>query len=288
MLRACGHDGVIESSTMLSSSGAQDVQRVSLRDGSAQVVKSLPSTQLDRLEAEADGLRALAKSGKLIVPACLSPVVVDGRCYLVMDEIRVARGLDDKAWVAFGRALAEHHQSCEETQYGWDRDNFIGESPQPNPRCDDWARFNADHRLGFQLSLARRQGLLGEAEQDQVLSIIDRLDSLIPSHPRPALLHGDLWSGNAIPTVLNGSARISVIDPAVSVGDGWADIAMMKLFGGFTPACFDAYRDACEDHEQIETRLLVYQLYHMLNHLNIFGDTYRVSVMVIVSQLLRL
>lgn len=284
-LRACGQVGAIESCTLLSKSGLQKVHRISLYDGSARVVKSLPRTEPDRLEAEADGLKALALSGKLIIPGCRDLVVVDQRCYLVMDEIKFAREYDEKTWGAFGRSLAEHHQSCTQTEYGWHRDNYIGETPQPNLRCDDWVRFNAEQRLGFQLSLAWQRGLLKESDKEQVLSVIERLDSLIPRRPSPALLHGDLWSGNALPTSVNGSARIAVIDPAVHVGDGWADIAMMKLFGGFPQACFDAYYEAIDDREHIEQRVLVYQLYHMLNHLNIFGRSYREPVISIISKL---
>lgn len=288
VLLACGQDLPAGASTLISGSGDQEVRRVTLGDESTRIIKSLPLPQRDRLDAEADGLRALARSGRVTVPVCSPPVVVDQRAYLVMDEITPSRLQSDDAWIAFGRSLAEHHGSCAESRYGWHRDNYIGQTPQTNTRCDDWVRFNADHRLGFQLSLAHQRGLLSASDQALLRLVIDRLDTLIPRNPRPSLLHGDLWSGNALPTVIHGRQCIALIDPGVSVGDGWADIAMMRLFGGFPPSCHKAYMDATRDRDQIEQRVLVYQLYHMLNHLNIFGDSYRGSVISIASQLARL
>ena len=110
--------------------------------------------------------------------------------------------------------------------------------------------------------------------------MIERLDSLLPRRPRSALLHGDLWSGNALGTAdRTGTARVAVIDPACSHGDGWADIAMMKLFGGFPEECFDAYTDCVGKPHQLESRLAVYQLYHVLNHVNLFGRGYVAQAM---------
>ena len=134
----------------------------------------------------------------------------------------------------------------------------------------------AKHRLGHQLALARSRTLLSDEEANSVEGVIDRLAGLIPRRPRGSLLHGDLWSGNALPT---RDGRIGVIDPACSVGDGLADIAMMRLFGGFPEACFEAYSSSIDDHESVETQVAVYQIYHLLNHVNLFGRGYVGQVM---------
>src|SRR5690606_7037940 len=120
-----------------------------------------------------------------------------------------------------------------------------------------------------------RAARLGRDEAALIQRVIDQLESLIPRKPKPALLHGDLWSGNALPAQDHtGRKRIALIDPAPSIGDGWADIAMMELFGGFPRACCDAYAARNPDQANIRTRIGVYQLYHILNHINIFGRSY--------------
>ncbi len=113
------------------------------------------------------------------------------------------------------------------------------------------------------------------------------MDEFIPRQPPGALLHGDLWSGNAIAGRAGERIGVFVIDPAVYHGDPWADIAMMRQFGGFPETCFEAYAEVNRDHEQLDTRIRVYQLYHMLNHLNLFGGSYLASVSALTRALLR-
>jgi len=115
--------------------------------------------------------------------------------------------------------------------------------------------------------------------------VIERMGDFLPRKPRPALLHGDLWSGNALAARTKDGVRIGVIDPAVYVGDAWADIAMMRMFGGFPPSCLDSYHAATNDTDGVEERVLVYQLYHMLNHLNLFGGGYKGSALGIAHRL---
>jgi fructosamine-3-kinase len=154
---------------------------------------------------------------------------------------------------------------------------------------NDWVEFNAVNRLGFQLELACNHGRIDPTEATRIEGVIAKLDRHIPRTPRPSLLHGDLWSGNALPTRdRNGDPAVAVIDPACSIGHGLADIAMMQLFGGIGPECYRAYEGATGIRlGDCETRaaLAVYQLYHVLNHVNLFGRGYASQAMALVQQL---
>lgn len=152
--------------------------------------------------------------------------------------------------------LATLHRSTG-PRYGWQKDNWIGLAPQPNAWSDDWAQFFVEYRLAPQ---ARRAGI--------ALPDVKRL--LEDHHPAPSLLHGDLWSGN-VGFTPEGPV---LFDPAVYYGDREADLAMTELFGGFAPAFYAAYREALPLPEGYELRKHVYNVYHLLNHLNLFGSGY--------------
>ncbi len=280
----------VQSMSEISSDGVQCVLSVMLDDGCQMVAKCVGESAHDRLVAEADGLAALGADGKIVVPRVYTLRTITGWSVLLMDAMPAIGGVGspEDAWAEFGRQLARHHRSSCGDQYGWWRDNYIGATAQSNSWCDDWVAFNAEHRLGVQTRLARDQGLLTPSESDTVVRVIDRLDEFLPRRPHPSLLHGDLWSGNALSTQRDGGAVVAVIDPAVSIGDGWADIAMMKLFGGFPLACFRAYAEVVREPDDLDRRLRVYQLYHLLNHLNLFGRGYAGSVTSIVQSLLSL
>ena len=260
---------------------------IDLADGGRLVAKINVGRMVAMFEEEAVSLRSLAATKTVIVPDPLGVMTCDDQVVLLMTAITPGSATNE-TWQEFGRELAAlHTRKIENSRgYGFEMDNHIGSTPQPNTWCDDWVEFNEKYRLGYQVRLARDDGKLEAREAKDIESVMLRLDQLIPRHPRPALLHGDLWSGNALPTVDdNGRSRIAVIDPATYVGDGWADIAMMKLFGGFAPSCFEAYADASDDREQLESRIDVYQLYHVLNHLNLFGRGYLQQAMELAARL---
>ncbi len=265
--------------------GRQSVVQFSTYDGNRYIAKLVSETDTSRLESEADGLKSLRSLGHLLVPTSFPVVRVQGYAVLIMAYLESARAASDSDWSRFGVELAQHHLDSRWDRYGWDADNYIGATPQQNTWCDDWVEFNAVHRLGYQLKRAQDAGAISRAEGSRVSSIIDRLDRYIPHRPHPALLHGDLWSGNVLATMIQDQTRIGVIDPAVSVGDGWADIAMLRLFGSVPRSVEDAYAEYITDMEQVPERIRVYQLYHMLNHVNLFGSSYVGSVMRIVSSL---
>ena len=273
-LRQVGRSAEVCALRDLSGGCIHRVVEITLGDGLIVVAKIAGAAQRDMLEGEAASLRALRTTKTIPVAEPLG-LATDGEAtVLLLASLGPVRATDE-AWAEFGRRLAHLHAADAGKRYGFDTDNYLGATPQPNCWMDDWVEFNAVQRLGFQVKRARDGGVIGDDEASRFDRVIGRLERLIPRRPKPALLHGDLWSGNALATTdANGVPCIAAIDPATYVGDGWADIAMMKLFGGFSASCFAAYEDAAVDTEQIDARLAVYQLYHVLNHANLFGRGY--------------
>jgi fructosamine-3-kinase len=286
-LREAGIDGPVATARDLSGGCIHRVRELTVAGRRRLVAKINDANRIDLFREEAAGLEALAETQTVLVPRPLAVTAEGSAAVLLMTAIAPRRA-GPEAWCRFGRELAALHgaDTGAVADYGFALDNHLGTTPQPNRWHDDWVRFNADCRLGHQLVLAGRHGLLGGSEVRRVERVIDRLETLIPRRPKPALLHGDLWSGNALPAVDKaGRQRIAVIDPACSYGDGWADIAMMKLFGGFPSGCFDAYAAEVDDREGVESRLAVYQLYHVLNHVNLFGRGYAGQAMALAASL---
>ncbi len=255
-------------------------------EGGLELVAKINSAdQLALFEEEVGGLRALRETQAIMVPKPLAVGVFAGHAVLLMTGLKPGRS-SDEAWRSFGGELAAMHGADAGDKYGFPADNHLGTTLQRNTFSDDWVEFNADCRLGFQVDLAKRSDLLTAEEERRLRVVIGRLEELIPRRPKPSLLHGDLWSGNALPTVNHaGRECVGIIDPACYIGDGWADIAMMKLFGGFFASCFDAYGEAVGDNDRVESRIAVYQLYHLLNHMNIFGRGYAGQAMAVAANL---
>jgi fructosamine-3-kinase len=220
------------------------------------------------LESERDALVELAGVGAVRVPRPLACVCSEERAVLAIEWLNL-EAPDADANRALGKGLARLHRHRAE-QHGWHRDNTIGTTPQPNAEDADWIRFFRRQRLQFQLGIAAANGFDGEL-QEQGLWLCDRLGLLFRDYqPLPSLLHGDLWGGNwgrcgAVPVMF---------DPAVYYGDRESDIAMTRLFGGFTEDFYDAYHEAWPLQRDFESRSPLYQLYHVLNHLNLFGRSY--------------
>ena len=206
-------------------------------------------------DAEADGLRALA--GVVRVPRILE----QGPGFLRLERLELKRSGD---WAALAGMLATLHRTSG-PRFGWHRDNWIGRTPQVNSWRDDWATFFQECRLVPQLELARRNGFS--------IALPD-MSALKGHRPAPSLLHGDLWSGNA--GFIDGGPVL--FDPAVYYGDRETDLAMTELFGGFPARFYEAYEEAFPLPEGYESRKHLYNLYHLLNHLNIFGEGYLAEV----------
>jgi len=210
----------------------------------------------DAFAAEADGLAGLRGAGYR-APEPASHGIAARRAYLLMEFLDLKGAVD---FPALGRMLAQAHRKAG-PRFGWHRDNYIGTTPQANAWSEDWAVFWFEQRMQPQLALAQKKGFS--------LSGVPR-DVLNGHKPQASLLHGDLWSGNVSFTP-QGPV---VFDPAVYYGDREADLAMTELFGGFPPEFYDAYNRAFPLPAGYEKRKHLYNLYHLLNHLNLFGRSY--------------
>ncbi len=220
-------------------------------------------------EAEADGLVELRDAGEVRVPEVIDVGVINGQAYIDIEKLELeptTRDIERR----FGEQLARLHRHTQ-AHYGWFRDNTIGLTPQHNEQCDDWIEFFREHRLGFQVELAVANGY-GEDIAQLGQGLAEKLPELFDGYtPEASLLHGDLWGGNwgAV------AGEPVMFDPAVYYGDRETDIAMTMVFGGFGRAFYEAYESSWPMAAGHEQRLKLYQLYHILNHLNLFGHSYR-------------
>ncbi len=251
---------------------------VTLEDGRRFFVKSNPAPLPGMFEREAEGLAALAETGTIRVPRPIGAGQGDDAPpFLVLEAIDSGNRREGFS-EDFGRRFARLHASStagevNTTRFGFDHDNYIGATPQPNGWAEDWCDFWRRRRLDHQLALAREKGLSDPTLDRLGERLADRLDDLI-GHPRepPSLLHGDLWSGNYM---VDEQGEAVLIDPAVYRGRREADLAMTLLFGGFDARFYAAYEEVWPLEPGSEDRLEIYKLYHLLNHLNLFGRGYR-------------
>lgn len=226
--------------------------------------------------AEAKGLRVLgeAESPLHIPPVVKVSAAADERPgFLLMEWIE--SGAKTKTfWERFGRGLAELHRSSAD-RYGFEEDNFIGSRPQINEWADGWPEFFRNRRLEPQIQMARTNDRWTGRWDKYLNRLYSRLEGWLPETPKPSLLHGDLWSGNVM---ADQSGTAALIDPAVYYGHREADLAMTELFGGFEHHFYGAYREAWPLESGYEQRRDLYNLYHLINHLNHFGKSYADSV----------
>lgn len=246
-----------------------------LDGGERLFAKTNQASALAMFEAEATGLRALARWAEppLRVPEPLAVGLAGPLAVLLLPWLELDGGAAQGAsgWRTLGGALAQlHRRSCggESRGYGFEADNFIGSAPQINAWHSDWGTFFAACRLAPQFRRAAAAGRpLAGAER-----LLAELPARLGSHScRPALVHGDLWSGNASLLASGGGA---LFDPACHWADREVDLAMARLFGGFPAAFFAGYEDAWPLPDGAGQRQALYNLYHLLNHANLFGGGY--------------
>ena len=244
-------------------------------------VKTNSTDRLSMFEAEAAGLAEMVRANAIRVPQPLGAGSDDGSAFLVMEFIDFANSGSGSV-ETFGRELAALHQTSQ-AQFGWVRDNTIGSTPQINTLDSDWVTFWKWCRLGFQLELAARNGFNGTLQQngERLMTCVDAF--FTDYQPRPALLHGDLWSGNY---AMDTTGRPVIFDPAVYYGDHEADLAMTELFGSLPRRFYAAYDEVFPIDPGYRVRKVLYNLYHILNHLNLFGGGYRSQAEHMISSLL--
>jgi len=233
------------------------------------IVKLNAADKADMFAAEAAGLEEITRANAIRVPQPVCPGANRESGWLVLEYIALGRG-NNASMRALGQQLAALHRATGE-RYGWKRGNTIGATPQINTQSSDWMAFWREHRLGYQLRLAAAKGYRGRLQQDGE-ALLEKLPAFFAVYrPQPALLHGDLWSGNV---GFDETGNPVIFDPAVYYGDREADLAMTELFGGFSADFDAAYREAYPLNAGHARRKTLYNLYHVLNHLNLFGGSY--------------
>lgn len=235
----------------------------------------------DLFVAEAASLTAIREAGAITAPRPLCIGSDGAHSWLVM-EFLALESQSSGGEAQLGEHLAELHRHCGDT-YGFQHDNYIGETRQPNDRTTDWCHFFREQRLGVQLDLARQNGAPG-----RLIDCGRRLQCEVHAfftdyRPEPSLLHGDLWNGN---TGYIAKGEPVIFDPAAYFGDREADLAMTELFGGFSERFYQSYRQSWSLDPGYETRKVLYNLYHILNHYNLFGDGYAEQAQGMIDRLL--
>ncbi|MGB0412882.1 MAG: fructosamine kinase family protein [Coraliomargarita sp.] len=241
-------------------------------------VKLNEISALDMFKAEALALRELESTATIRVPNSIT----QGRCgeqsYLVLETLNLGSAAT-KSWAEMGKQLATLHRHTR-SEFGWTRNNFIGSNPQSNTSSESWADFFTQHRIEFQLKLAEQRGM----QFERVNALIDRIHAELEQHScRPSLLHGDLWSGN-VGFVEDGEPVI--FDPACYYGDREADLAFTEFFGGFSGHFYRSYQEAWPLPEGYSQRKQIYNLYHVLNHANLFGGSYQLQAQGMIHEIL--
>ncbi|PMB45099.1 hypothetical protein CEN40_12885 [Fischerella thermalis CCMEE 5205] len=242
-------------------------------------VKLNQASQVTMFEAEALGLEQIYNTGTIRVPRPICSGIVDSFCYLVLEWLEMGSG-NTKTWETMGRKLAAMHKATTVNGFGWDMNNTIGSTPQINTWTSNWADFFSKHRLGYQFQLARRRG----GRFSQAEDLLAAISEILADHnPQPSLVHGDLWGGNAGCTV---KGEPVIFDPATYFGDREVDIAMTELFGGFPAAFYRGYNQVFPLESGYERRKTLYNLYHILNHFNLFGGGYESQANSMIARVL--
>ncbi len=260
-----------------------DINVAFLLEGEKQryFVKLNQANLVDMFAAEFAGLIELEQSKTVKIPRPITFGQSEDNSFLVLEFLELKRATSESE-TQFGQQLAQLHlqkQPC----FGWQIDNTIGSTRQPNAHSENWVDFWREQRLGFQLHLAAQKGYRGKL---QILGekLCERLDDFFVDYsPQRSLLHGDLWGGNFATDAKNNSV---IFDPACYYGDRETDLAMTELFGGFGRDFYAAYNAVWQLDAGYKTRKTLYNLYHILNHVNLFGGGYSLQAEQMMQKLL--
>lgn len=264
--RYCQEAGLGEITSIRSVGGGciNNGSRLVTTSGVTLFLKTNPVAPADMFAREAEGLLALMADGAPRVPQAL----LFGEGFLLLEDLAPAVRREDY-WALFGQQMAALHAHTN-PHFGFHHDNYIGSTPQPNPWTVDGYAFYCEYRLRHQARLASEKGLLTSQDENRLERLCTRLREMLPVQPA-SLLHGDLWSGNA---TSDSAGNPAVIDPAAYFGWAEADLAMTTLFGSFPEPFFRAYLERRPLETGYRDRFPIYNLYHLLNHLNLFGSGY--------------
>jgi len=260
----------IKSFSSLSGGCISDAFKISTENGTSFFLKYNPSASNNMFLKEANGLRELDKSNSIKIPEVLS---VD-EDYILLEFI--ASGNRKKNFFEdFGKSFAEMHK-FKSVSFGFYENNYIGSNPQINipdeKEKSDWTAFYLNKRILFQLQLAEKLGNSTDELRKGISKLENKIEDIIGHNSeKPSLLHGDLWGGNYM---IDQNGNAVLIDPAVYYGHREADLGMTKLFGGFNSEFYKAYNESFPLEDGFDYRENIYKLYHVLNHLNLFGGGY--------------
>ena len=254
----------------------------SISDGSQTFFVKLNSIDMVKMfVAEAAGLQEIIDSTSVRAPKPVCWGATENQSYIVMESLTLG-GNNSDAGAVLGQQLAHMHKKTSH-QFGWKMGNTIGSTPQPNTYHKNWLTFYGESRLAYQFKLAAKKGC-ETSLTDKGNKLLDLFHYFFTTYaPRPSLLHGDLWSGNVAVLI---SGQPTIFDPAVYYGDREADLAMTELFGGFGQGFYDAYNESWPLDPGYATRKTLYNLYHILNHFNLFGGAYGAQAEHMTEQLL--
>jgi protein-ribulosamine 3-kinase len=251
-------------------------------EAGAVFMKEGPPESYDVLAAEAAGLAELRDANAVRVPQVLDLGSSATKAWLAIEWLQLGTRAGGAAESMLGEQLALQHRRAA-AEFGWHRDNTIGLTPQLNGWSGSWVTFFRERRLRYQLDLAARNGYSGKLQERAAL-LLERVGEFFTDYqPISSLLHGDLWGGN---WGVDDSGRPVIFDPAVYYGDREADLAMTRLFGGFGADFYAAYETGWPIDVGARTRRDLYNLYHVLNHANLFGDSYLPQARALIEKLL--
>jgi fructosamine-3-kinase len=269
----------LRAATPVGGGSINEAYRLEGTDGSRYFLKLNDARHLPMFVAEAVGLNEIAETNTIRMPRPIAHGTVNVQSYLVLEYLELSTRGDAKL---LGGQLATLHR-CSAKQFGFAQDNFIGTTPQPNTWKNSWIDFWREQRLGFQLRLAAQNGYGGQL-QSLGEKLLDAMPAFFASYtPQPSLLHGDLWSGNY---AFLSDGTPTIFDPATYYGDRECDLAMTELFGGYASDFYAAYRTAYPLDAGYATRRDLYNLYHILNHANLFGGGYAKQAEYMMQRLL--
>jgi len=286
-----GNSVSIAQTDRLSGGDINKAYALTLNTGDRIFMKANSKSNADFFTAEAAGLSAIASTGTIATPEILCTGTDDGEdvgySFLLLKFIKSDKARKDY-WEILGQELAALHKADTKTlwpdsansdSFGFFQDNFIGARPQVNTPCSSWISFFRDNRLAPQFKTA--DSYFSPDDRNKITKLLDHLDKFLLEPAHPSLLHGDLWSGNVM---CGPEGKAMLIDPAAYIGHAEADLAMTQLFGGFPQKFYDAYMQANPLEPGYENRRDLYNLYQLLNHLNLFGPTYLGPVLSIVDE----